>query len=166
MRTERFALSWLCALGAALCFLTACPGKLHDKEGFLLYAATHDAATHDATVHDDGGDTVPGNVAVDASLCGDVVTRIFVVQCGDGGCHGALSPQQGLDLVSPGVASRVVGVAAKGCVATLADPKNPQNSLLYQKLAPKPPCGSQMPLARTPLSTADASCLLNWIAAQ
>ena len=161
MRTERVALSWLCAVGAALCFLTGCPGKLHDKEGFLLYAATHDA-----TVHDDGGHTVPSNVAVDASLCGDVVTRIFVVQCGDGGCHGELSPQQGLDLVSPGVASRVVGVAAKGCTATLADPSNPQSSFLYQKLAPKPPCGSQMPLARTPLSTADAACLLDWIAAQ
>ena len=83
MRTERFALSWLCAVGAALCFLTGCPGKLHDKQGFLLYAATHDATVHDATVHEDGGHTVPGNVPVDASLCGDVVTRIFVAQCGD-----------------------------------------------------------------------------------
>jgi hypothetical protein len=163
MRTERFALSWLCAVGAALCFLTGCPGKLHDKQRFLLYAATHDA-----TVQDDGGrgHTVPGNAAGDASLCGDVVTRIFVAQCGDGGCHGELSPQQGLDLVSPGVAARVVGVAAKGCAATLADPSNPRNSFLFQKLAPKPPCGSQMPLARTPLSAADAACLLDWIAAQ
>jgi len=64
------------------------------------------------------------------------------------------------------VASRVVGVQAKACLGTLADPDNPTGSLLYTKLAARPACGAQMPLAQPPLSSADATCVLDWIAAQ
>ena len=49
---------------------------------------------------------------------------------------------------------------------TLADPDDPEASLLYTKLAPNPPCGSQMPLAAPPLSDAEAACVLEWIARQ
>jgi hypothetical protein len=128
-------------LVAALALLAAgCPGRLRDKERFLT---------------DAGG-----------SGCGDVVATIFVPKCGATICHGGPSPQQGLDLVSPDVAARVVGVSAKGCAGTLADPDDPAGSLLYTKLAPNPPCGSQMPLAALPLSDAQAACILDWIAAQ
>jgi hypothetical protein len=89
-----------------------------------------------------------------------------VLTCGGTSCHGADAPQQDLDLVSPGLASRVVGVAGKGCSVTLADPANPEGSLIYQKLSPNPPCGAPMPLARPPLSRADVACVLAWIAAQ
>jgi hypothetical protein len=95
-----------------------------------------------------------------------VVARIFVPSCGGTGCHGATGPQQDLDLVSPGVAARVVGVPGIGCTAILADPANPEASLIYQKLSPTPPCGSPMPLARPALSDEDAACVLAWIAAQ
>jgi hypothetical protein len=152
MRTERMALSWLSASAAAVCLLTGCPGTLDDKERFVAYAATHT----------DAG----GYFSTEGGVCGDVVARIFVGRCGDTGCHSAASPQQGLDLVSPGVASRVVGVAGQTCSTILADPKNPGGSLLYQKLATKPPCGSQMPLARPPLSGADVACVRAWIAVQ
>ncbi len=60
----------------------------------------------------------------------------------------------------------MVGVSAKQCLKVLADPQNPEQSLLYQKLFPQPDCGSQMPLARPALSSADADCVLAWIAAQ
>jgi hypothetical protein len=103
---------------------------------------------------------------MDGGGCGDVVATVFVPKCGGATCHGGTAPQQGLDLVSPGVASRVVGLTAKGCAATLADPDDPAASLLYTKLAPNPPCGSQMPLAQLPLSQAEADCVLEWIAAQ
>jgi hypothetical protein len=94
------------------------------------------------------------------------VQRIFVPSCGGTGCHGATGAQQDLDLVSPGVAARVVGVSGIGCSATLADPANPEASLIYQKLSPTPPCGSPMPLARPALSDDDVACVLAWIAAQ
>ena len=147
MRTDRSALARLAACGVVL-FLTGCPGKLANKQSFLAAAAVEDA-----------GDA-------DMSACGDVVTRIFLPSCGDNGCHGATGPQQGLDLVSPGIEARVVGVQAKVCPGTLADPDNPAGSLLYTKLLSKPQCGTQMPLARPALSSADAECVLEWIAAQ
>lgn len=150
MRTDPSAWSWVLAI-SALSFLAGCPGTLADKE---LYEAALDGA---------GGPTGADGAA---GPCGDVVARIFVPTCGGTGCHGARAPQQDLDLVSPGVASRVVGVAGKGCSVVLADPADPEGSLIYQKLLPIPPCGSPMPLARPPLSRADAACVLAWIAAQ
>ena len=149
MRTDRSARSWLLAFGA-LSLVAGCPGTLRDKE---LYEAALDGARADGA----GGDAGP---------CGDVVARIFVPTCGGTSCHSAQAPQQDLDLVSPGLASRVVGVAAKGCAVMLADPADPEGSLIYLKLSPTPPCGSPMPLARPPLSRADAACVLAWIAAQ
>ena len=147
MRTDRRAWGRV-ALGAALALLTGCAGKLADKQAFIeAYEA--DAGNRDY---------VKG--------CGDVVTRIFIPSCGGNGCHGGTAPQQDLDLVSPGVASRVSGVAGKGCAVTLADPSNPEASLMYLKLAPKPPCGAPMPLARPPLNDADTACVLAWIGAQ
>ena len=137
-----------CAVGVALAALGGCPGTLENK--YLYEDALEDA----------------GNVSTDAGPCGNVITRIFVPSCGDTGCHGAVAPQQGLDLVSPGVASRVVGVTGKGCPVTLADPSAPEQSLIYTKLSPTPSCGSPMPLARAPLTDDDIACVLAWIAAQ
>jgi len=135
-------------LGFGAAALAGCPGKLDDK--YLYEDALEDA----------------GNVSTDAGPCGNVITRIFVPSCGDTGCHGAVAPQEGLDLVSPGLGSRVVGVPGKGCPVTLADPSMPEQSLIYTKLSATPSCGSQMPLARAPLSDDDVACVLAWIRAQ
>jgi hypothetical protein len=174
MRTNRLAHSGRCAallfgLAVAALVLSGCPGTLDNKERFLVDAghAGHGGRGADAG---DGAGT-PGKAGsdgadLDAGPCGDVVARIFVPSCGGTGCHGATGPQQDLDLVSPGVAARVVGVTGIGCTATLADPSDPEASLLYQKLSPTPPCGSPMPLARPALSDEDAACVLAWIAAQ
>jgi hypothetical protein len=147
MRIDAWAQSRLLAIGASI-LLAACPGTLADKE---LYEAALD------------GSKGPSG---EGGPCGDVVARIFVPNCGGTACHGATAPQQDLDLVSPGVASRVVGVAGKECAGALADPADPEGSLIYQKLLPNPPCGGQMPLARPPLGRAEAQCVLAWIAAQ
>jgi len=137
---------------AALGTLSGCPGTLDNKEAFLVDAGI--------------GGTDSGGGGSGNGPCGDVPTRIFAPSCGSNGCHGATAPQQGLDLISPGVATRVVAVRAKTCSGTLADPENPAGSLLYTKLLSPPMCGAQMPLAQPPLSTADVACVLSWIAAQ
>jgi hypothetical protein len=147
MRTDSSRWPWLLALGA-LSSLAGCPGTLADKE---LYEAALD-----------GANRPDGN----AGPCGDVIERIFSPNCGGSACHASDAPQQDLDLVSPGVASRVVGMPGKGCSVPLADPADPEGSLIYQKLLPNPPCGGQMPLARPPLGRADVACVLAWIAAQ
>lgn len=139
MRTDR-ARRALCGL-VAVGLLGGCPGSLEDKERFL------------------GG-------GGDGGGCGDVPARIFQPSCTGTGCHGSKSPQQGLDLESPGVAMRVVGVRGTGCMGVLADPQSPEASLLYMKLLDPPTCGSRMPLARPPLGAADIECIRAWIAAQ
>ncbi|HVY26672.1 MAG TPA: hypothetical protein VHB79_08965 [Polyangiaceae bacterium] len=168
MRTEAWPTLARCGLVAALLLLVACPGKLSNKSEFEDYDLLHGDAgmgneAGTAAVAAGTGNTA-GSIANDA--CGDVAARIFLPSCGGTGCHSANAPQQGLDLVSPDVASRVVGKPAKQCLQTLADPQNPEQSLLYQKLLTKPQCGAQMPLARPALSNADIACVLSWIAAQ
>jgi len=174
MRTDHLLRSFRAAtLTASLALiallLAACPGTLEDKQRFLTYSGSA-GKTGTAGNATGGGEDVPSDAGPDADPnlgpCGDVVERIFVPSCGGTGCHGATGAQQDLDLVSAGVASRVVGVPGIGCSATLADPANPEDSLLYQKLLPTPPCGSPMPLARPALSDEDVACVRAWIAAQ
>ena len=165
MRTERWLGAWVC-LAAALA-LAACPGKLSNKDEFEAYDLLHGDAGMGSDVGV-AGNAGSGNTAGSSASdgCGDVVARIFEPSCGGTGCHSAVAPQQDLDLVSPGVASRVVGKSAKQCLQLLADPQHPEQSLMYQKLMTKPKCGAQMPLARPALSNADVACVLSWIAAQ
>lgn len=139
MRSDGARVLWFVAL-----LLGGCPGTLDDKERFFGDGGAPDA----------GG---PGGP------CGDVPARIFVPACGGSGCHGARGPQQGLDLETPGVAARVLGVRATTCVGLLADPKNAAGSLLYSKLLDAPTCGARMPLVRAPLSSADSECVRAWI---
>lgn len=179
MRTDTLARLASLGLVSAGCLLTACPGELPNKAAFDAYAASQADAgaptTNEAgsssgsnavagTTNDMPDDGSAGSDAV--GPCGDVIARIFVPSCGGTGCHNASAPQQDLDLVSAGVAERVVGVSAKQCSQVLADPEHPEQSLLYQKLLPQPDCGAQMPLARPALSSADTACVLTWIAAQ
>jgi hypothetical protein len=156
------------AAGLALVALSACPGKLANKAEFdAWYEAHADAGapgSEAGSANMAGTAAQAGSTATDA--CGDVPARLFVPSCGGTGCHNATAPQQGLDLVSPDVASRVVGVTGKQCLQLLADPQNPEQSLMYLKLFPKPPCGAPMPLARPALSSADIACIKAWIAAQ
>jgi hypothetical protein len=174
MRIEALRLLAIPAmLVGALAALGGCPGELSNKEEFEAYAASHgDAGAPPSQAGSSSGKagsssgTAGSTGAAGSSACGDVVTRIFAGSCGGTGCHSAVGAQQGLDLVSPGVASRVVGVAAKQCLQVLADPANPEQSLMYTKLLTRPDCGAQMPLARPPLSSKDVACVRDWIAAQ
>ena len=167
MRTERSAsaevtrLVWGMTLSALL--LTGCPGTLEHKERFLVDAGEAGGGDGDAAPAHAGSDAGAGAAG---GPCGDVIARVFVPSCGGTGCHGPTGTQQDLDLVSPGVRERVVGVPGTGCASTLVDPSNPEASLIYRKLLPAPPCGAPMPLARPPLSDQDVACVLAWIAAQ
>jgi hypothetical protein len=166
MRIEPTSVPRCVGLALSLSLLTGCPGELSNKDEFVAYAAAHPSTGGSAATMGEAGAPAVTAGTSNASPCGDVVTRIFVPTCGGTGCHSAAASQQGLDLVSPDVASRVVGVSAKVCGSVIADPQNPQASLMYQKLLPLPKCGAQMPLARPPLSSSDVACVLEWIAAQ
>lgn len=166
MRIERprLKVAYLALVGT-LSLLAGCPGELANKAEFEAYAAAHGDAGAPAMMNEAGTSSGTAGSAGNGA-CGDVVTRIFVPTCGGTGCHSAMAPQQGLDLVSPDVASRVVGKLSNQCLQVLVDPQNPEQSLMYQKLMTKPACGAQMPLARPALSSTDVACVRDWIAAQ
>jgi hypothetical protein len=85
--------------------------------------------------------------------------------CGQS-CHapGGLDP---LDLSKQSIAySSLVGKDGAGLCAgkgKLVDPGSCKTSLLYQKLQPNPPCGSQMPLGMSPISQSALDALCMWI---
>lgn len=159
------ALAFTVSLGIASA-LTGCPGHLEDKDRFDAVGSTGAGTTDGASTGSGaGGGADASSSASGGTACPDI-PMLFVMKCGTAGCHGADSPQQGLDLASPDVASRVVGKMSKECGEPLADPANPDGSVLYKKLKPSPTCGgSQMPLG-VPLSSAETDCVKDWIAAQ
>jgi hypothetical protein len=143
MRTEIKAL-FVSAAAATFClFLGGCPGKLRDPGRFT-----------DAGVDGGGG----------GAMCPDVPTEILAMKCAGSSCHSGAMPALKLDLVSPGVAARVVGVMATECKGALVDPAAPESSILYQKIAGTM-CGSRMPLG-TPLDDAEIACVKEWMSAQ
>jgi hypothetical protein len=136
---SRFA---LIAIGAAglTCALAGCPGNLED----------------------------PGRFDTDAALgaCPDVTQTVFLTVCATSQCHSTAAKAQGLDLQSPDVASRLIGVPATEGTGLLVDPNAPQTSVIYTKLTSTPPFGVQMPFAEAPLDPATVQCVLDWITSQ
>jgi len=130
---------------------TGCAGSLEDPEMFTTQA---DAGT-------------PVEAATEAALgptCPDVPT-LFAKTCGTTGCHDATTKAEALDLVSPGLSSRLVGVPSVEGVGLLIDPSTPSKSVLYTKLLPSPPFGARMPTGGS-LDTNTTQCVLAWITSQ
>jgi hypothetical protein len=98
--------------------------------------------------------------------CDDRIHELFTKTCSTAGCHTGEQPAQGLDLASPGVEERLVGVTptGAGCSGVLVDTANPTQSLLYLKLTDLPPCGVPMPFGGKRLGPRDLECVRSWIA--
>ena len=121
------------AIASWIVVASGCPGTLTDEEKKMFQ----------------GGGACPD------------VPSLLAAKCGTAGCH----PQGGtLDLASSGVEARLVGKAGSPTCsgATLADPANPTNSLLYKKINDSPPCGSKMPIGGT-LTQLEVGCIEDWI---
>lgn len=115
----------------------------------------------------------PGELAFpeqfsDTPQCeGTDVEALFQSSCGGSGCHGAADPVQGLDLVSPNVAERLVSVnsTAIGCQdRQFIVPGDPEASYILAKVRGDfGICGARMPLSRT-LDPRDIDCIRLWVA--
>ena len=125
-------------LSTLLLTLTACPGRLEDPDRFLINAET----------------------------CVEYTELVMQERCSAATCHTTVNPAGELDLQSPRIGERLVGVEAPGCGGTIVDPDDPFESIIYRKLLGTPPCGAQMPGAGEVLSEAEANCFLDWIVAQ
>ena len=96
------------------------------------------------------------------------VVPVFAEHCASSFCHGGAAPQEGLDLGSPGVRSRLLGVSAKGkgCESRLLiDPADVDKSYLLEKVeSTSPACGVQMPLTGR-ITDAERECIRIWATA-
>jgi hypothetical protein len=149
-KTIHSTLTLLAAL-AALTILagafSGCAGSLTDPAAFMSNDA---GATVDAAVSGDA-----------ATSCPDIPT-LFVQSCGLSGCHDATTKVEGLDLVSPGLTSRLVGVSSVEGNGLLINSTNPSASVIYTKVTSTPPFGVRMPSGSS-LSNADQQCVLAWV---
>jgi hypothetical protein len=95
----------------------------------------------------------------------DVQTEILLPRCGDSICHDAQNPEANLDLISPNVERRLVGVRATQCTQRLRiDPAMPELSFLLEKLErDDPECGDRMPVREQPLSRNEIACVRDWV---
>lgn len=92
------------------------------------------------------------------------VPKLFAERCSGSICHAdGQSTAASLDLTSPGLEQRVAGVLATSCVGLLADPSDPEASVLYTKVLDAPGCGSRMPLNGAALTEDEQTCVRDWI---
>jgi hypothetical protein len=100
----------------------------------------------------------------------DVEKDLFQSTCAASNCHDSSQPAGDLDLGSPNVASRLLGVAAsdpKCASRLLVDEDNPTQSFILEKLVKSnPQCGVQMPNGSKPLAPAQVQCVRDWITAR
>ena len=78
----------------------------------------------------------------------EIQSTILVPKCGSGGCHAAMFPGGGLDLVSPNLQQRLVSVTSSTALCSgrvLVNPGAPDASLMWTKLSEPPACGTKMP---------------------
>jgi hypothetical protein len=120
--------------------LAGCPGSLENKERFL------------------------SDAALACSEPVDVPTEVFKQDCNNAICHDSEQPAGGLDLESPGVLGRLVGVPGTECTGQLRIvPADPDRSLLVDKLAAESPrCGDRMPFGN-PLPPSVGECIRQWV---
>jgi hypothetical protein len=119
-----------------------------------------------------GGDTssttMDGSVTIledDGGVMSSCDGPAFLQSHCDGmGCHQTPMPAASLDLVSDGVATRLVDVTSASCVGwKLVVAGSAEQSFLYQKVALQmPQCGLQMPVAMA-LTNSETQCIRDWI---
>jgi hypothetical protein len=164
--------------------LVGCAGSLDDPAAFLAAATSGGTAGETGSGSSGGGSSTATGTSNAGSAGGgttgggstgggttgsplpncDAPTQVFEVSCAT--CHGPAPLNLGaLDLISPGVESRLVGVTAPLCgTETYVIPGQPAQSYVYQKVSEaRPPCGSRMPQSGS-LSAADQQCVAGWIA--
>jgi hypothetical protein len=128
-----------CALVIALGLLAVgCPGRLQDPQRF--------------------------ETACPAGF--DVEVDLFQQTCGTSGCHTTDAPQGGLDLSSPGVASRLILQPSHTCPGHILI-TGPDAGFVFDKLSvtSNPACGAAMPLGKPSLTNDQMVCLVEWAAA-
>lgn len=111
----------------------------------------------------------PARFSTDAgAACENVQTEILWERCALAGCHAPGESAAGLELLSDGLADRLVGVDSTTCPGEpLIDPDDPAGSFLLMRLSDDPRCGDdeieRMPLTGVVLSDSEMRCVRDWV---
>jgi hypothetical protein len=110
-------------------------------------------------------DAMPAMPPPSASACPNGLDALTIMAQKCGTCHGERTPTKGLDLVTPGVTARLVGVRS-GCNARpFLDPMGSGSASSYfiEKLdGDVAGCGVKMPFGAAPLTRDERACLEEW----
>jgi len=100
------------------------------------------------------------------SACAPGADGVALLAMRCGGCHNPMSAAKGLDLRSPGLGMRTVGVAStcQGRPLVGTGPGAPSGHLLDKMEGPVPGCGNQMPFGGPALSAQEKACIREWAA--
>jgi len=104
------------------------------------------------------------NPPAQASACPQGVDALGLLAARCGECHGEKDRAKGLDLVTPGLPARVVGVKSTCGDKLLLDGSGPTaaGQLLDKLRGPVAGCGAQMPYGTPPLSMQERACIAEW----
>lgn len=112
---------------------------------------------------------VPEHLVVESpdgsAPCGDVPLTILRENCTGGICHHAgTNPAGHMNLLSPCVAERLVGVVSSCNGRLLIDPAQPDRSFILEKLEnDRPECGGERMPFRSRLPGEKIECVRRWI---
>jgi hypothetical protein len=92
------------------------------------------------------------------------VQDLFVRKCA--GCHSASAPARGVDVVTPGLAARLVGIKSMCASRLHLNPTltggKPTGYFMDKLRGPVTGCGMQMPAALPPLTPTEMACVEQW----
>lgn len=111
----------------------------------------------------DRGETAGPVVVPAPQACATDVAALALLADKCGGCHSGEDAPKGLDLVSAGVAGRLVGVKSSCQGRWLLDPAAAGAGHFIDKLGDAVPgCGQQMPYRLGGLTSGERICLETW----
>lgn len=118
----------------------------------------------------DDGDSGDSSTSCSAEEAAQVPETVFKQTCAGGICHD-LNPDDKftstaeLDLIAPGVESRVKDQLSKDCAnKVFVDSSAPESSYLLEKVTQEnPTCGDHMPSGGQELTAKQMACLKAWV---
>ncbi len=156
--------AWCVALSLTAALpLVGCPGSLDNPGQYSEGVGDGSAGTLGSGGGDGSGGSGGGMVQCNIPVA-DVPEQLIRVKCATSVCHDATTPAGELDMISPGLESRLLGVDSTCPGEVLVDTMNPENSFLLEKVSTEmPSCGgSRMPLGSS-LPPEEIACVRDWI---
>jgi mono/diheme cytochrome c family protein len=148
-------LALACVLGAS-----GCAGAIDDPAPF--FAARSDGGQISGPDASWAAlDGAPA-AAADGSPAGSPLLLLPLVEERCASCHGAAGAAD-LDLVSPGLRERLVGVAATTCDEKLLVGSASADGFFLEKLGAEPACGARMPIGSAAFSARELEAVRQWL---